>query len=313
MATGTPHEPDTFQPEPDTLLVEDRSLVGGFIQLPRLVLRARNLSRDAKLLYAILLSYAWQEQRCFPGYRRLCEDLDASENAVRKYMRELEACDLLRQKRRGLGKTNIYTLCDLRTAKIEVLEPQKRESASRTSKNEVQEPTKSAGPEPAKSEVYLETVELEAEDRTLSKFRVDPLALFLVPDTEEKPTKNNETIIVAMDDNASPEKSADQQSPAQGLADTSTRERLLIFVQDFGREFNDSASVRSSTTRMANIYRKSSLPLDEFIAHLYQARETTRERTAAIRASAGDPDARWKKNKMGYFFTVLQNQLRMPE
>ncbi|HEU5200695.1 MAG TPA: helix-turn-helix domain-containing protein, partial [Ktedonobacterales bacterium] len=69
--------------EPNTLIIEDLSLYHGFVQLPKLVLYARNLSRDAKLLYAVLLGYAWQEQRCFPGYTRLCDDLDASENAVR--------------------------------------------------------------------------------------------------------------------------------------------------------------------------------------------------------------------------------------
>lgn len=92
-----------------------------------------------------------------------------------------------------------------------------------------------------------------------------------------------------------------------------TRERLLRFVQDFGREFNDGASLRSSTTRMVNIYRKANVPLDEFIAHLYRARSITQERTAAIRAPAADEQAQWKKNKMGYFFSVLQNQLRIPE
>lgn len=89
-------ETGQFQPEPDTLLIEDQSLRYGFIQLPRLVLYARNLSRDAKLLYAVLLGYAWQEGRCFPGYHRLCENMQASENAVRKYMRELESVNLLR-------------------------------------------------------------------------------------------------------------------------------------------------------------------------------------------------------------------------
>lgn len=55
---------------------------------------------------------------------------------VRKHMRELEATKLLSQKRRGQGKTNIYLLHDLRTSKIEVLEP---------TKIEVQEPQKLRG------------------------------------------------------------------------------------------------------------------------------------------------------------------------
>ena len=49
-------------PKPDTMLVEDASLPRGFVQFPKLVLYARHLSRDAKLLYAVLLGYAWQEQ-----------------------------------------------------------------------------------------------------------------------------------------------------------------------------------------------------------------------------------------------------------
>src|SRR5579883_3300657 len=103
-----------------TIVVEDALLCRGFVQLPKQVLYARNLSRDAKLLYAVLLGYAWQEQRCFPGYHRLCEDMAASENMVRKYMRELEAAHLVSQHRRGQGRTNIYIFHDLRTAKIEV-------------------------------------------------------------------------------------------------------------------------------------------------------------------------------------------------
>lgn len=130
------------RPEPNTLILEDRSLRLGFLQLPKQVLYARNLSRDAKLLYAILLGYAWQEDRCFPGYHRLCLDMQASENMVRKYMRELEAVGLLSQRRRGLGKTNIYYLHDLRTSKIEVLEHHK-----------------TAVPEPKKTEGKLDPVE----------------------------------------------------------------------------------------------------------------------------------------------------------
>src|SRR4051812_5258482 len=105
--------PQPFVAEPNTLIIEDESFRYGFIQLPRQILYARNISRDAKMLYGVLLSYAWQEQRCFPGYTRLCLDMQASENSVRKWMNELEAVSLLTHKRRGLGKTNIYSLLPL--------------------------------------------------------------------------------------------------------------------------------------------------------------------------------------------------------
>jgi hypothetical protein len=118
---------DIVPVEPQTLILEDQSLRLGFVQLPKQILYARNISHVAKLLYAVLLGYAFQEAQCFPGYRRLCEDIQASENMIRKHMRELQAVGLLSQKRRGQGKTNIYILHDLRTAKIEVLEPAKIE------------------------------------------------------------------------------------------------------------------------------------------------------------------------------------------
>jgi len=106
-------------PEPGTLFIEDETLRAGFTQIPNRVLHARNLSRDAKLLYGFLLRYAWQQGRCFPGYAQLCADMGASPSIVRKYMHELETVGLLVQKRRGLGKTNLYTLCSLSTATLE--------------------------------------------------------------------------------------------------------------------------------------------------------------------------------------------------
>jgi DNA-binding transcriptional regulator YhcF (GntR family) len=123
QATEDLLEVEVFKGDPNTLIVEDESLRYGFIQLPRQLLYARNLSYAAKLLYAVLLGYAWQEGSCFPGYRRLCLDMQANEKTVRRYMRELESIRLLSQKRRGQGKTNIYVLHDLRTVKFTVQEP----------------------------------------------------------------------------------------------------------------------------------------------------------------------------------------------
>lgn len=301
MMAKTPlSEAEQFQPEPDTLLIEDQSLRHGFIQLPRLVLYARNLSRDAKLLYAVLLGYAWQEGRCFPGYHRLCENMQASENAVRKYMRELESVNLLRQRRRGLGKTNIYTLLDLRTSEIEVQEPQMLAEESRTSEFEVQEPAKSEVAEPAKSEVKLETVKLETEGIENSKFRKASLHKKMIENA-------NRTV------SASHAEHNERATLTPTAISDATRAHLRIFAQDVAREFNDAASLRSSTSRLVNLYHQANLPMEEFIEHLYAARSVTKERTAVIRTSAGDATAEWKKNKMSYFFAVLEDRLGISE
>ena len=51
------------------------------------------------------------------------------------------------------------------------------------------------------------------------------------------------------------------------------------------------------------------MPMEDFIEHLYAARSITKERTAVIRTSAGDTTAEWRKNKMSYFFAVLEDRL----
>src|SRR5215218_4009139 len=101
------HAPD---PDAGTLAVANAALRGGFVLLPRTLLHAPGLSRDAKLLYAVLLSYAWQAGSCFPGYERLQHDLQCSVNSVTKWMQELEGAGLVTRRKRGQGKTTRYTL-----------------------------------------------------------------------------------------------------------------------------------------------------------------------------------------------------------
>ncbi len=87
------------------------------------------------------------------------------------------------------------------------------------------------------------------------------------------------------------------------------RRQLLIFMQDLARELNDGASLRSSTLRLATLYRRSGLALEDFIEHLSAARAITQERTAAIRMPAATATGTWQQNTLGYFFAVLEDQL----
>ena len=88
----------------------DAATRGGFTQVPNFLLKSKNLSAGDKLAFAMLLSYAWQNDYCFPGQRRLAEDMGLHETNVRKHLKSLEADGLLTIQRRGQGKTNIYTL-----------------------------------------------------------------------------------------------------------------------------------------------------------------------------------------------------------
>ena len=82
----------------------------GFTQVPNFILTKKELSVGAKLAYAMLLKYAWNNDACFPGQVKLAEDMGAGERSVRTYLKELETAGLLEITQRGLGKTNLYRL-----------------------------------------------------------------------------------------------------------------------------------------------------------------------------------------------------------
>ena len=82
----------------------------GFTMVPNFLLKANKLSAGDKMAFAMLLSYAWQNDFCFPGQARLAEDMGLDERSVRRHLKALEANELLTISRRGLGKTNIYRL-----------------------------------------------------------------------------------------------------------------------------------------------------------------------------------------------------------
>lgn len=83
---------------------------GGFTQVPNCVLNSKDLSFSAKVVYAKLLSYAWNNDRVFPGQERMAEELGSTQQTVSRAVVELETVGYLEIKRRGLGRTNLYTL-----------------------------------------------------------------------------------------------------------------------------------------------------------------------------------------------------------
>jgi DNA-binding MarR family transcriptional regulator len=100
-------------------ILKDRNIIlrnadamsrGGFTQVPNFLLKSKHLSAGDKLAFAMLLSYAWQNDYCYPGQKRLAEDMGLHETNVRKHLKSLEAAGLLSITRRGQGKTNIYAL-----------------------------------------------------------------------------------------------------------------------------------------------------------------------------------------------------------
>lgn len=82
----------------------------GFTQIPNVILKNTKLSFGAKVTYAMFLSYAWYNNKVFPGQKTMADDLGVSERHVRRFIGELKEAQYLEVERRGLGKTNIYHL-----------------------------------------------------------------------------------------------------------------------------------------------------------------------------------------------------------
>lgn len=96
-----------------TLVFEEVEKSKGFTMTPNVVLLTPTLSRDAKTLYSILISFARQKEQCFPGYGRLTYHLGCARSQASNYMRELKTAGLIRVERRAMGQTNRYTLLRL--------------------------------------------------------------------------------------------------------------------------------------------------------------------------------------------------------
>jgi hypothetical protein len=81
-----------------------------FVMAPIAVMKDRDLSMTARVLYAILLDYDSMPNGCIPGQARLAEDLGSSVDTVQRAIGELEKKGVVSKQRRGRGHTNRYQL-----------------------------------------------------------------------------------------------------------------------------------------------------------------------------------------------------------
>jgi predicted transcriptional regulator len=88
----------------------DPVAAGGFTQVPNFLLNKFDLSFAAKVVYAKLLSYAWHNNRVFPGQETMAAEIGSKKSTINKAIKELEDRGWLEIFRRGQGKTNVYTL-----------------------------------------------------------------------------------------------------------------------------------------------------------------------------------------------------------
>src|ERR1700680_665539 len=73
----------------------DAATAQGFTQVPNFLLKSKKLSAGDKMTFAMLLSYAWQNDFCFPGQERLAQEMGLDECSVRRQLKSLDANNLM--------------------------------------------------------------------------------------------------------------------------------------------------------------------------------------------------------------------------
>ncbi len=98
----------TFSRPKDTTTTDTGQI--GFTQIPNFVIRDSSLSIGARLLIAVLKSYAWNGSTCYPGQERLAAELGVSSRTIRRLLCELRDAGLLIIQRGEGRRTNTYVL-----------------------------------------------------------------------------------------------------------------------------------------------------------------------------------------------------------
>jgi len=99
----------------ERIIIENEMLRAGFAALPYVVLRDTKLSLGARLTYAVLLSYAWQEDSTFVGQEKMAKDMGISERQLRRYLYELKEAKYIEISREDKRFNNTYIIKDVKT------------------------------------------------------------------------------------------------------------------------------------------------------------------------------------------------------
>lgn len=99
----------------ERVIIENEMLRAGFAALPYVVLRDKRLSIGARLTYAVLLSYAWQNDSTFVGQQKMAEDMGISERQLQRYLYELRDFAYIGISRKDKRFNNTYIIKDVRT------------------------------------------------------------------------------------------------------------------------------------------------------------------------------------------------------
>ncbi len=103
---------DLVRERVERIIVENEMLRAGFAAFPYLVMKDKTLSIGARMTYAFLLMYAWQDERCFAGQKKMAEDMGVSTRQLRRYLTDLREAGYVKIERKDKRFNNTYVLLD---------------------------------------------------------------------------------------------------------------------------------------------------------------------------------------------------------
>ena len=102
----------------DHIIFENRMMQAGFAAFPYQVMKDKALSTGARLSYAFLLMYGWQEGSSFAGQEKMAEEMGISRAQVQRYLYELRDVGYIRVERQDKRFNNTYTVLDKVMSKL---------------------------------------------------------------------------------------------------------------------------------------------------------------------------------------------------
>lgn len=86
---------------------QDSFFGDGFTPFPKSIQLNPALSIQARFLYGILLSFAWEKKYCFPGIEQLKQIMNLSQPRINIYLNELEKAGVI------FVETNLYVFREI--------------------------------------------------------------------------------------------------------------------------------------------------------------------------------------------------------
>jgi hypothetical protein len=301
----------------------------GFTALPNAVLLNTHLTRDARLLYALLLHHARQTGRCYPSHATLAAELGASETMVRTYLRALTAAGLITTRRRGQGRTNLYMLRPVGATAAEagtssrpttVADPASV-SAPRADSSDagvvralhVAKSAEAALPEPQQTA----SEEDRAEQDIVNAAARDRLerASYRVPAEQDRRCRVPHALAAGTEPSAGPRPepraaAGEPTPPVSAPVQFHVLPAVRAAIGALRRELGDQASFGATLARATNLLHSAALPVPTFLALLEEARRLTLARTDHIQARCVGADGAPRRNLLPYCFAVLEDRLR---